>query len=48
MPLPSVPIVGNVRDYGARGDNITDDTAAFERAFADPKVIRTINAAAYI
>ena len=38
MPLPRVPVVGNVRDYGARGDNVTDDTGAFLRALADPKV----------
>lgn len=37
-PLPHVPIIANVKDYGAKGDNITDDTAAFLRALADPKV----------
>jgi hypothetical protein len=33
-----VPVVANVRDYGAVGDNRTDDTAAFLRALNDPKV----------
>jgi hypothetical protein len=37
-PLPDVPVVGNVKDYGAVGDNKTDDTDAFLRALADPKV----------
>jgi len=37
-PIPNVPIVGNVKDYGARGDNITDDTAAFVKALEDSKV----------
>jgi hypothetical protein len=37
-PIPDVPVVGNVRDYGAVGDNKTDDTDAFLRALADPKV----------
>jgi hypothetical protein len=38
-PIPDVPVVGNVRDYGAVGDNRTDDTDAFLRALADPKVV---------
>ncbi len=33
-PLPTPAVVGNVRDFGARGDGVTDDTAAFQRAIA--------------
>lgn len=38
VPLPDVPVVGNVRDFGARGDNVSDDTAAFAAAFAAASV----------
>lgn len=38
VPIPTVPVVANVRDYGAKGDNKTDDTAAFLAALNDPKV----------
>jgi len=41
-PLPNVPVVANVRDYGAKGDNVTDDTAAFARALEDGKVCETV------
>lgn len=37
-PLPTLPIVANVKNYGAKGDNVTDDTAAFLAALNDPKV----------
>eukprot|EP00879_Flechtneria_rotunda_P014975 GHRR01015645.1.p1 GENE.GHRR01015645.1~~GHRR01015645.1.p1 ORF type:complete len:375 (+),score=100.13 GHRR01015645.1:230-1354(+) len=37
-PIPTLPVVANLRDYGAKGDNITDDTAAFIKALSDPKV----------
>jgi hypothetical protein len=40
-PIPTVPVVASVKDYGAKGDNITDDTAAFLAAISDPKVGRT-------
>jgi hypothetical protein len=40
-PIPTVPVVASVRDYGAKGDNVTDDTAAFLAAISDPKVGRT-------
>jgi hypothetical protein len=33
-PIPDVPVVANVRDFGAVGDGVTDDTAAFNRAVA--------------
>ena len=38
VPIPNVPQVANVRDYGAKGDNKTDDTAAFLAALNDAKV----------
>jgi hypothetical protein len=31
---PPIPVVANVRDYGAKGDGKADDTDAFERALA--------------
>lgn len=35
VPLPSPPIVNSVRDFGAQGDGVADDTAAFKAAIAD-------------
>jgi hypothetical protein len=32
--LPTVPVIANVKDFGARGDGATDDTRAFKRAIA--------------
>ena len=32
--IPRVPVVANVRDFGASGDGTTDDTAAFRAAIA--------------
>jgi polygalacturonase len=36
--LPNVPVMASLRDYGAVGDGRADDSAALERALADPKV----------
>ncbi|XXX80176.1 glycosyl hydrolase family 28-related protein [Sorangium sp. So ce134] len=33
-PLPEVPVVANVADFGAVGDGVTDDTEAFAAAIA--------------
>ena len=33
-PIPTPPVVANVRDFGARGDGVADDTDAFKRAIA--------------
>ncbi len=31
-PIPTPPVKGNVRDFGAKGDGVADDTAAFVQA----------------
>ncbi|WP_437922948.1 glycosyl hydrolase family 28-related protein [Sorangium sp. So ce291] len=36
-PLPEVPVVANVTDFGAVGDGVTDDTDAFAAAIAAAK-----------
>ena len=36
-PLPVVPVVASVKDFGATGDGRTDDTAAFLAAIARGK-----------
>ena len=28
-PIPDVPVIANIKDYGAVGDGRTDDSAAF-------------------
>ncbi|RYX80906.1 hypothetical protein EON83_26550 [bacterium] len=33
-PIPTVEVKGNVRDFGAKGDGVSDDTEAFKRAIA--------------
>lgn len=33
--MPDFPVVANIKDFGARGDGVTDDTAAFQRAVAE-------------
>ncbi len=33
-PIPDVPVKANVRDFGAKGDGETDDTASFVQAIA--------------
>lgn len=33
-PIPDLPVGGNVRDFGAKGDGTTDDTKAFNDAIA--------------
>jgi hypothetical protein len=38
VPLPELPQVANVKDFGAVGDNVTDDTAAFRRAITNTTV----------
>ncbi|MDD5657228.1 MAG: glycosyl hydrolase family 28-related protein [Elusimicrobia bacterium] len=32
--IPDVPVAANVRDFGAAGDGLADDSAAFQRALA--------------
>ena len=34
QPVPELPVVTDVRQHGARGDGVTDDSAAFNRALA--------------
>lgn len=34
-PLPKVEVVANVKDFGVKGDDETDDTDAFKRAIAE-------------
>lgn len=36
-PLPTLPVTANVRDFGAKGDGTTDDSAAFLAAISKVK-----------
>jgi hypothetical protein len=36
-PLPNFPVTANVRDFGAKGDGTTDDSAAFLTAISNVK-----------
>jgi hypothetical protein len=38
----------NVKDYGAKGDGVTDDTAAFEKALGSGRVHVTVPAGVYV
>ncbi|MBI4976425.1 MAG: hypothetical protein HZC28_03025 [Spirochaetes bacterium] len=40
FPLPNIPNVFNVRDYGAKGDGTTDDTAAIQAAVNAARVVK--------
>lgn len=42
-PIPTPPVVANVRDFGAKGDGVSDDSAAFLEA-----IEATNNGALYV
>ncbi|HEX7652733.1 MAG TPA: glycosyl hydrolase family 28-related protein [Verrucomicrobiae bacterium] len=48
VPLPQLPPGVNVRDYGAKGDGASDDTAAFLRAIAEAPGVIEIPAGRYV
>lgn len=43
-PIPDVPVVANVKDFGAVGDGVGDDTEAFRRAVAEAKLSEGVGA----
>lgn len=48
-PIPSPAVTHNIRDFGAKGDGTTDDTAAFRRAVAEvPAGVILIPAGRYV
>lgn len=37
VPIPTLPVMSSVRQFGAVGDGVTDDTKAFKKALASAK-----------
>jgi len=35
--IPTKPVVANVKDFGAKGDGLTDDSNAFKKAVESVK-----------
>lgn len=48
-PIPSPAVTHSIRDFGAEGDGVTDDTAAFRRAVAEvPRGVILIPVGRYV